>query len=122
MAPDLKEVIALTHSADLQHLLEDSDHYLLDRRLHTCILPFLVRRAFFHLRQSLPIDLPVRRQRHLFHHHHCLRDHVFRQSSSQIVLQRWSPHSVLSQHISQQSLFSSLILSRQHHALLHRSV
>src|SRR5215470_2376524 len=118
----LEEVLFSSHSLHLQHFLDYPAHYLLDRCLRPFIFTFSPPSQLLHFRQSLPVYLPVRRQRHLLHHHHHLRRHVLRQPLTHMLLQFFLSRLLLRHHIPYQPLLSSLILPHHHHALLHPRV
>src|SRR5579864_7061076 len=134
--PQLEKILLHSHSLHLQHLLPDPAHDLLFRIPRPLLLPPppSCNRCFrfrFRLRQPLAIQLPVRRQRQLSHHHIPAGHHVLRQSPLQLLpqftasplpsLSPHSPHSstFLRHYIGHQPLIATLIFPRHHHRLSH---
>src|ERR1044072_2056653 len=123
MATEIEEVIVTTHSFQTQYLRPD----LCQRSLHLPSRLFMLANykltAFRH-RQSLPIYLPVRRQRYPLQAHIRHRQHVLRQLPPKFRSQHLRPelpppprHPGVVRH--QPLLFSRCSL-HYHHRFLHR--
>src|SRR5689334_24679183 len=92
MPAQTEEVVLPSHSLYLQHFRPHRRYRRLHFSFRCLICPHSVciplRR-----RQSLPVQLPVQRLRHLLHPHIRSRHHVPRQPSSQILPQLFRSHS-----------------------------
>src|SRR5215475_6676176 len=121
MPSDLEEVLLPTHSLHLQHFLEDSLYYLLHQRPRHFMPLLFLSHSIFHQWQSFPVQLSVRRDRHLLQQHDRFRRHIRRQSRSQMSLQLRDVRR-FSYDIPHQPIVSFPILIRHNHTLLHRLV
>src|SRR6185437_5309723 len=139
MPSHLEKVIPPPHPLPLQHLCPNRCHTLLSLSLRLLILSPSSVRFLSRLRQTLPVHLPIPRQRHLLQLHIPSRHHVLRQPPPQIPLQllyvertffhRFDfssflhplyrcPHRV----VPHQPLISTFPFSRHHHRFLHLGI
>src|SRR5215831_819720 len=113
--PQSKKIIVQSHTLQPQHLRKQSTQNLFFRRPR---LSISFPRDSLWLRQRLPVQLPVRRQRHRLQLYVHLRHHVFRQPLQQIPTYSLYSYARRTRVIRHQTLVTLLILPRHHHYLL----
>src|SRR5262249_6064633 len=122
MSADLEKVIVSPDSIKPQHLFKNPCQYL----LYWCPRGGIgrLRRStpIFHDRQSLPTDLSISNNRDLSQQHNRIRNHVLRQSLSNMSLEQWLGRSFFSHHVSNQPLIAALILPDYNDTLPYRWV
>ena len=104
ISPQVEEVVVHSHLLHPQHLRPDLRQLLLRLRPRLLVPALQLRPLPSRLRQSLPVQLPVRRHRQPLHLHPHPRHHVLRQPLLQIPPQLARLHSTCQHHIPHQPL------------------